>query len=221
LLAQEDTKDIAAIITPVLDEFPATLKLDLDSRRAVIGANARAFVADTALDEGLRGLFSRVLALVNQNRKRDEFKTLFSSHIGDVVRHALKRQLEVTSEIVKKLALKIFPDDLRTEQTKALNALIERGKAVLADTQTAAVSRVEARLDIQTWKQEANAAQLTAYGQLLAIAAKSGRNKAWAEGFFPKAGTASGAAEEETSEETSGAEGLAEATPNGDEGSPT
>jgi hypothetical protein len=65
LLAQEDTKDIAAIITPVLDEFPATLKLDLDTRRTVIQTSARAFVADAALDEGLRGLFSRVLGLVN------------------------------------------------------------------------------------------------------------------------------------------------------------
>ena len=127
----------------------------------------------------------------------------------------------MTSEIVEKLGLKIFPDDLRTEQTKALNALIQKGKAVLADTQKAAVGRVEARLDIQTWKQEANAAQLTAYGQLLATAAKSGRNKAWAEGFFPKAGTASGATEEEASEETSGAEGFSEATPKSDEGSPT
>jgi hypothetical protein len=57
------------------------------------------------------------------------------------------------------------------------------------------MDRVEGRLDIRTWKEEANAARLTVYGQLLTMAAKNGRGKAWAEGFFPRVSAV--AAEEE------------------------
>src|SRR5262249_40460248 len=123
LLADDETKPLASVITPVLDEFPAILQKDLDTRRGIIQANARAFVADTRIDDAIRGLFSAVLALVQQNRKRQEFTTLFPTHIGDVVRHALRKQLDVAKELADKLALKIFPDALRTAQTKALGAV--------------------------------------------------------------------------------------------------
>src|SRR5690349_4236140 len=114
LLADDTTKHLGAVITPVLDEFPAILQKDLDTRRSVIQASARAFVADTRIDDVIRGLFSSVLALVQQNRKRQEFTTLFSTHIGDVVRHALRKQIDVAKDLSDKLAMKIFPDALRT-----------------------------------------------------------------------------------------------------------
>lgn len=190
LLAEDDTKALASVITPVLDDFPAILQKDLDTRRAVIQAGARAFVADTGVDDAIRRLFSAVLAFVEQNRKRQEFTTLFSSHIGEYVRHALRKQVEVAKDLVEKLGLKIYPDELRTPQTKALNAVIKRGNAVLDEVRKAETARVEGRIDIRTWKEEANAARLTVYGQLLTIAAKTNRGKAWAEGFFPRTSAA-------------------------------
>jgi hypothetical protein len=204
LLADDETKKLAVFITPVLDEFPAILQRDLDTRRSVIQASARAFVADARIDNAIRGLFSAVLALVQQNRKAQQFTTLFSTHIGDVVKHALRKQIEVAKELVEKLSLKIFPDDLRSSQAKLLNAVIKRGKAVLEEVRKAALARVDGRIDIRTWKEEANAARLTVYGQLLAIAAKTGRGKAWADGFFPRVSAI--AAEEEGDEEASGAD---------------
>jgi hypothetical protein len=199
LLADDETKHLAAVITPVLDEFPVILQRDLDTRRGVIQTNARAFVADTRIDDTIRGLFSAVLALVQQNRKRPEFTTLFATHIGDVVRHALRKQIDVAKELADKLAMKIFPDGLRTSQTKALAAVIKRGKAVLEEVRKAEFARVEGRLDIRTWKEEANAVRLAVYGQLLQLAAKTGRGKAWAEGFFPRVSAA--AAEEDEGDE--------------------
>ncbi len=190
LLAEDDTKALAAVITPVLEEFPAILQKDLDTRRAVIQAGARAYVADTGVDDVIRRLFSAVLAFVEQNRKRQEFTTLFSSHIGEYVRHALRKQIDVARDLADKLALKLYPDELRTPQVKALNAVIKRGNAVLDEVRKAETGRVEGRIDIRTWKEEANAARLTVYGQLLTLAAKSGRGKAWAEGFFPRASVA-------------------------------
>lgn len=199
LSADDATQDLATLLTPVLNEFSQVLQLDLDTRRTVLRASARAYVADASIDDGVRGLFSAVLALVGQDRKRPEFTTLFSSHIGDVVRHALKRQVEVTVALVDKLTLKLFPADLQTAQTTSLNSLVALGKIVLEEVRQAALTRVEGRIDIQEWKEEANAARLTVYGQLLALAAKTGRKKAWAEGFFRAA--AAGIEAEATAED--------------------
>lgn len=187
LLADEETTALATVITPILDEFTTILQRDLDTRRAVIQASARSYVADAHIDQVIRSLFSVVLGLVNQNRKRPEFTTLFPSHIGDIVRHALRKQIDVAVDMIDKLALKIYPDDLRMAQTKLLQAVVKRGKAVLDEVRKAETGRVDARLDIQTWKDECNAARLTVYGQLIALSAKNGRGKAWAEGFFPRA----------------------------------
>lgn len=186
LLADPETKELAALVTPVLNEFPTILQLDLDTRRGVVQASARAFVADADIDERLRGLHSGVLNHVGQNRKDPAFTTLFTTHIGDVVRHALKKQVEVAVEMTDKLGLKIYPEELRATHTKAIGTSVKRGKAVLEEVRKAENTRMEGRLDIRTWKEEANALRLTIYAQLLALAAKSGRGKPWAEGFFPR-----------------------------------
>jgi hypothetical protein len=217
LLADDITKDLAPIITVVLDEFPQILKLDLDTRRTVTQAQARAYVADALIDEGLRGLFYAVLALVGQNRTLPQFTTLFDSHIGDVVRHALKRQVDVAAVIIGKLTLKIFPGDLQTKHTGVLVPLIERGKKVLAEVLASELTRVGGRLDVKAWKQEVNAARLTVYGQLLGIAAQTGRKKAWADGFFPKVAAADG--EDEALDDSAQTE-APEAPPAGDKGKP-
>jgi hypothetical protein len=197
LLASNETKALAALVTPVLDEFPAIFQKDLDTRRGVIQASARAYIADSAIDDVIRSVFSAVLAFVKQNRKRQEFTTLFSSHIGDVVRHALRKQLDVAAEIVEKLKLKLYTDELRAPHVKALSAVIKRGKAVLEEVRKAEIARVEGRIDIREWKDEVNAIRLTVYGQLLILAAKNGRGKAWAEGFFPRTSTVRSGEEEE------------------------
>ncbi len=186
LLAGDETKALASLITPILDEFQTILQRDLDTRRGVIQASARAYVADADIDQTIRGLFSSVLAFVSQNRKRPEFTTLFPSHIGDIIRHALRKQIDVAVDLVDKLALKLYPDDLRSSQTKLLNVVIKRGKAVVDEVRKAEIARVDGRMDIQAWKDETNAARLTVYGQLLVLAAKNGRGKSWAEGFFPR-----------------------------------
>ncbi len=72
-------------------------------------------------------------------------------------RHVRERPGEVHAS--DKLALKIYPDDLRTVQTKLLQAVVKRGKAVLDEVRKAETGRVDARLDIQTWKDECNAAR--------------------------------------------------------------
>jgi len=207
LLADEETKTLAAPVTALLEEFSGVLKTDLDTRRGVLQAFARAGVADTLLDGGIRKVFSAALYLVSQDRKRSEFTTLFSTHIGDVVRHALKRQLEVAEEIAGKLGLPLYSDSFRAEQREILAPLVDKGKAVLADQHKAELSRMEGRIAIRTWKQDANAVRLSVQGQLTTLAAKTHRNRAWVDTFFLQRSAAATAEEPEETE----AEGEAEA----------
>lgn len=184
LLATDQTKPLAAPVTEALEEFTATLKTDLDTRRGLLQCSARGSVADAELDTGLRGLFSAVLHLVKQDRKRPEFTTLFSTHIGNVVRHGLRRQLDIAEQLRAKLSLSIYPDALRDEQQALLEPLVAKGRAALEDQHKAELSRVAGRLDARAWKDEANAVRLSVYGELLTMASKAGRKKEWAEAFF-------------------------------------
>ena len=201
LLAEEQTKPLAGLVTSVLAEFPAILQKDLDTRRALIQASARSFVADAGVDSVIRRLFSGVLALVEQNRQRPEFTTLFSSHIGDVVRHALRRQLEVAKTLADKLGLSLYDKTFSAPHLGALNAAVQHGSAAIEEARQAELGRAQGRIDIRAWKDEANAVRLTVYGQLLGLAAKNGRGKPWAEGFFPRVSSLVAGEEEEEAPE--------------------
>jgi hypothetical protein len=184
LLAEEETRELAAPVTAAIQEFMGTLLRDLEGRRTLIQSNARMSVTDAQLDFGIRGLFSDTLHLVGQNRKRVEFTTLFSTHIGAVVRHALKRQVEVARGLLDKLLLPHYPEEFRSAQILALQPLIARGAQVLEEQRQAELARVSGRIDLRTWKEEANAVRLSVYASLLSVAAQNGRGKQWAEAFF-------------------------------------
>ena len=184
LLADDDAKHLAGPVTSALEEFNTIFKLDLDTQRNVLKARAKSSVANVHLDGGIRKLHSAALFLVDQVRKRPEFNTLFSETIGKVVRFALKRQVDVAEKLVETLGLKMYPDDFRTTHTGSLQTLIAAGKAVLGNVRSAEMSRTEARLDINAWKDDVNALLLANYGELTTIAAKTERTRDWVEAFF-------------------------------------
>jgi hypothetical protein len=186
LLAHPETKDLAEPVTKPLDEFTTILKLDLDTRRGVLQGQAKGVIADGFIDEALRTLFSATLHLVNQNRKQPEFTTLFWSHIGDVVRYALKRQVEVAVDIVRKLGMNLYSKAFRDEHTAALEPRVAGGQAVLEEQRKAELARTEARFEIRAWKEDVNAVCMSIHGDLMKIASKTKRNKEWVESFFFK-----------------------------------
>lgn len=200
LLADDATKDLAAPITETLDDFAKLLQLDLETQRGKIRAAARSAVADGQIDTGIRALFSSVLHLVGQDRKRPELKTLFPTTIGDAVRFALRKQIDVAAGLVEKLKFKYYPDALRDEHTKSLNSSIKHGRAVVKELVDAEIARGHARIDIQEWKTEANKTLRSVYGQLVDLGAQNGRSPKWADMFFPK-NPATVADEEDPSED--------------------
>ena len=184
LLADEETSAMAAPVTATIDEFMPMLQRDLDTRRMVIQSSARTSVADARIDLGLRGLFSATLHLVGQNRKLPAFTTLFNTHIGDVVRHALGRQVQIARDLLDKLSLPHYTPEFRDAQTAALEPLVARGAAVLEAERAAELARTSGRIDVRAWKDEANAVRLSVYASLLSLASQTSRGKAWADAFF-------------------------------------
>ncbi|MBK9263297.1 MAG: hypothetical protein IPM54_26275 [Polyangiaceae bacterium] len=184
LLADDEAKHLAAPVSQALDEFNTILKIDLDTRRGELKASARASIADAHLNDALRKLHNATLFLVGQDRKQPQFKTLFSESIDKVIRFALKRQIEVAADIVGKLALKLYTDDFKTTHVGLLQPLIDHGKTIVQEVRGAALARTEARLDVRAWKDNANAIRLANYGELVAIAGRTGRKKDWADAFF-------------------------------------
>lgn len=189
LLAHPDAAPLAPAFDALLKEFEALLGADLATRRASIQAQAHAVIADKNLDDGLRELHSDALHEVRQDRAHAVFTALFESDIGATIRFALARQLEVADAIVAKLGLTIVPEGLRSH-VGTLGALIGKGRTVLGGKKAAALARTEANLGAAAWKDDANAARLTAYGALLGIAAKTRRPKTWADAFFMRSADA-------------------------------
>ncbi len=197
LLADEETRELAPPVTSVVDVFMPALQRDLDTRRSRIQSSARASIGDALIDHGIRGLFSATLHLVGQNRKLPAFTTLFSTHIGEVVRHALGRQVEIARDLLDKLSLSHYPAEFRAQQTAALQPLVARGAAIIEERRQTELARTAGRIDVQAWKDEANAVRLSIYASLLSLAAQTGRSKAWAEVFFQPSTRAGGDTDED------------------------
>jgi hypothetical protein len=184
LLADGTTQALAAPVTALLEGFPAVLKADLDTRRGLLQSHARVGVADDLLDAGIRKVFSAALHLVAQDRERTEFVTLFPTHIGDVIRHALKRQIEVAQLIVARLALPMYPEGFREEQKSILLPLIEAARAVLAEQHESEGARIRGRAVLRTFKEDVNAVRLSVEGHLTTLGSHSRLGKPWVDGFF-------------------------------------
>lgn len=191
LLAEEATQALAAPVTVTINQFTPALQRDLDTRRGQIQSSARSSVTDWRIDFGIRGLHSSTLHLVKQDRQARAFTNLFATNIAAMVRHALKRQVEVARDLVDKLSLPLYPPEFRTEQVAALEPLVTQGAAVIEEQRQAELARAGGRLDVRAWKEEANAVRLSIYAALLGMAAQNGRGKAWAEAFFKKYSSAS------------------------------
>lgn len=186
LKADEETAELAAPVTAVLDDFAAISKVDLDTRRGIIQAYARSAVADNKLDDAIRDVHANTLHLVRQDRSRKEYQALFSDTIYDVVRHALAKQITIARKMLDTLKLSLFTPEFRDGQHAVLQGRIGKGEAVLDERKQAELTRAEARLTIEGWKDEVNAIRSYVYAELIKIAASNKRKRAWAESFFPR-----------------------------------
>jgi hypothetical protein len=185
LLASDETAPLAAAVSAMLETFATVSQRDLDTRRALIQSRARSSVADTNLDDTIREVHANTLHLVRQDRGRKEYTTLFPGALTALIRHALANQIIAAREFIQRLGLSLFEPSFRDAQVAMLEPKIAKGEAVLEERRDAEIDRVEGRIEIETWKEEANAVRMSVYAGLLEIAAKTKRKRSWAETFFP------------------------------------
>lgn len=180
LLAYGEFAELAALVTAVLAAFPGVLQSDLDTRRTQVRAEAHVAIADTRLDGGIRELHVDSVQLAQGNKQATSHTTLFATDIGNTVKHALARQVEVATGIFDKLVLALFPPEFREKHQNRLGGLIDIGRAALARRREANIERAGVRLTITEWKEEANAVRLSVYAELI----KRNSNKEFADRFF-------------------------------------
>jgi hypothetical protein len=203
LLVAGETEALAAAIAAHLALYEGLVAHERGARRTALQASARARIADAGIDDRLRALHSSLLYRSRQDHRAPAVTAVFPNGVAEAVRHALPRQVEVTEDIVRTLGLSHYDDALRAEHVPALTAAVQAGRAALEKRRGAELGRAEARLEVQGWKEEANALRLATYSQLLALAARTHRPRGWADAFFlaeagrgrSDAGSASDAAE--------------------------
>ena len=182
----DETKELVEPIATEIEKFDEIQRDDLGSRRRVIRSKASCSMADSKLNDEMRRTQSTMLHEVNQNRRSKSYKILFSDDIGSMTKYALKRQLEVTKELVSKFELPGIPDSIRTEHKHNLEEAILRGEKALKTREEAQINRLEQKIKMDEWKDNVNAIRLSVYSMLLQIASKTNRKASWANSFFAK-----------------------------------
>jgi hypothetical protein len=146
---------------------------------------------------------TNTLHLVRQDRSRKEYQALFAGTLYEVIRHALAKQITIARGLVETLQLSLFTPEFRDAQAAVLQGPIGKGEAVIEERKQAELARAEGRLAIEAWKDEVNAVRSSVYAELLKLAAKTKRKRAWAESFFPRTSSRSaGEASDELEVET-------------------
>jgi hypothetical protein len=184
LLATPETSALAEPITALIDEGEALFQRRRQVRRGQLQSGARASIAHSLLDLGVRRLHNAALFLAQQDRSRPEFRALFRGTLQDEIRHGLRKQLEQADEMIGRLSNRLLPETFQAEHRDNLQGLKERARGAFEAARAASSLEADLRFDEDQWKDEANAARQTTYGALLQLGATQGQAKEWARAFF-------------------------------------
>lgn len=182
--ADEAAADLAAAFTEEIEGWSAIFKAEREARRAVTRADAVIAVKNAALDGTTTRFGAAVLAEAGADRRSPLFKRFFSVAPSEVVRKPLRKQAELTLNVmITELAkvdaaspLKAFAAPLQTLAKAALDGLDARAKLQSA--------RGIAAHDVAEWKEGANTLRLSTYAELLKRSTTNARGRAWVEAFF-------------------------------------
>src|SRR5690606_11783071 len=159
---------------------------DKTTMRELVQARARASVTDAVVDDGVREVQADLLYLVRQDRKDQRYAMMIKQGLRRSISTAsLPKQIAEVERIVGELKLPVYENDFRNRQKERLEPIVERGQNALAASRAAEQGRVVNRIQINDWKDRANAIRMEVYGNLVILAAEKGRSKKWVRSFFP------------------------------------
>jgi hypothetical protein len=195
--AHPTTSALAASCSILVNGWFALSQKEQESRHDVTRAGAVVRVKMQTLDLLVRKFAGLVLVESNQDRESVFFRRFFPAAPSAVAKKRLAKQVDfVRSAIVPEIDRLEEGHPLKGSRDALLNAAEEALEAIEA-RKLAKFTRASIARDIEEWKLEVNAFRMTAFGDLMRIAANEGYPRSWAEGFFRMDSTYAEAAEDE------------------------
>lgn len=188
LLARPETAHLAGQITELLDHWAVIFGIELETRRKTAQVNARVAMADLTIDLVLRAFYNATLGEAGLDRNSQLFRGLFGGTLASFISAGLQKQVQIAQGVIDRAnSLAIVPQSLRDKFGATLQAAVVAGKDRLQERNTQAVARVNQRFDVESYKQQVNAARQAVYGALVEIGSRGGNGKDFADKFFPAA----------------------------------
>ena len=163
----------------------------IDDRRreaedALVDANAAVGALDEELDEAVFRLVSRLLFEVDHNVAHPTFKAYFPEPPSEVIRLGLESEIARTRELFAVAEERGASFEVRAILA-AVADLHRRGEEALRLREEAFLSLSRIKLEVQDWKESANAARRSIANVLEGHAGKHHLPRGYADGFFPPA----------------------------------
>jgi hypothetical protein len=161
-----------------------------DAEDALVDANAVVGALDEELDEAVFKLVSRLLVELDHDSTHPTFKAYFPEPPSEVIRLGLESEITRTRELFAVAEARGASPDVRAVLARVA-AIHKRGEEALRAREKAfaAVSRVH--LQVQDWKDSANAARRSISGVLEGYAIKNHLPPGYPQRFFTEASRSS------------------------------
>ena len=151
-------------------------------------ANAGVAWCDFALDHALKGFANELLRDVRGDASDKGFREFFPEAPSEVIRLGLEAEV-ARCEAIFVVAAKRKVTKGAVSALAMVRAAVEEGRKALAARRAAYAGQAEASLDVETWKESADAVRQSVHVQLQAWAIENGEDRSYADRFFPEAPT--------------------------------
>ncbi len=196
LEADPDTRDLAAMLEPLLGALATVHAAQKAAWRDENRGDAAVRYADQVLDDAVDALWNQLLFLADRRTDDPRVRTYFPKPRSEVVRLGLQSQLAVVGS---------WPTALAGEPEPELQALgvrlqqaIDAGQAAVSRRADAVLARATQKArEVLLLKDDIQAARQSVYGELVRRAAAARRPRSWADGFFRTASRAAAETDED------------------------
>lgn len=158
-----------------------------DAEDAITRANARVTWGNLRLDGATNGFANELLRDVGGKADDPLFRAYFPEPPSQVVKMGLENQI-ARCEGFAVVASKRKLSPGATKALRAVEEAMDNGREALAARKAAYVQQAQAAMDVQTWRESAEAARQSIYVQLQSWALENRESRAYAENFFPSSG---------------------------------
>lgn len=181
--AAVETGNLAEEMAAMTERVGAIEKEQSERRRQQVLAQAQVDAVDADLDAWVDALAVTLGSITRRNFDDPLWQRYFGNRTPYLLRRlGLESEMQRVRGWARSLQEQQEPDLL--ELGRKLEAILVAGDQAVAQRREAIRRRADHRAEIPSLFDDINALRLAHYGALLAIAAETRKDRAWAEGFF-------------------------------------